>query len=64
MTHASTAERRARHPGDATATDGVDPTVRGGSVPRLPGPDGAGRTTTVRLAATLPRPAVGCVLDA
>ena len=49
MTHASTAEGRAAHSGDATAPDGADPAVRAGSVPGLPGPDGAGRTTTVLL---------------
>ena len=45
--------------GDVTALDGVDLTVRSGSVLGLLGPNGAGKTTMVRILTTLLRPDAG-----
>jgi ABC-2 type transport system ATP-binding protein len=45
--------------GDVTAVDGLDLTVRRGEIFGLVGPDGAGKTTTLRLLAGILRPTAG-----
>jgi ABC-2 type transport system ATP-binding protein len=52
--------RGVRHAfGDVVALDGLDLDVRAGTVLGLLGPDGAGKTTLVRVLATLVRPEAG-----
>jgi ABC-2 type transport system ATP-binding protein len=46
--------------GDKVALDGFDLTVAGGSVCGLLGPNSAGKTTAVRVLATLLRADTGC----
>ncbi len=45
--------------GDLTAVDGLDLTVRSGEIFGLVGPDGAGKTTTLRMLAGIMRPDAG-----
>lgn len=45
--------------GETRAVDGVDLSVRSGAVYGVLGPDGAGKTTTIRMLATLLRPTDG-----
>ncbi|MET9390155.1 ATP-binding cassette domain-containing protein [Streptomyces sp. NPDC006624] len=59
MTNAIVAEGLRRSFGDTTALDGLDLTVREGTVHGLLGPNGCGKTTTVRVLATLLRPDAG-----
>ncbi|MFE7189546.1 ATP-binding cassette domain-containing protein [Kitasatospora sp. NPDC057541] len=47
--------------GDKQALDGLDLTVRGGTVQGILGPNGAGKTTAVRIMSTLLRPDEGRV---
>ncbi|MGW2088157.1 ATP-binding cassette domain-containing protein [Streptomyces sp. NPDC001880] len=47
--------------GDKQALDGLDLTVRAGTVQGILGPNGAGKTTAVRIMCTLLRPEEGCV---
>jgi len=56
MTDAIQAEGLVKRFGSKTAVDGVDLTVRPGTVLGLLGPNGAGKTTIVRLLTTLLRP--------
>ncbi|WP_316574049.1 ATP-binding cassette domain-containing protein [Nocardia canadensis] len=57
--HAIEATALTRTYGDNTAVDGVDLRVRAGQVHALLGPNGSGKTTTVRMLATLLRPTSG-----
>ncbi|MCZ9353800.1 ATP-binding cassette domain-containing protein [Streptomyces mutabilis] len=59
MTHAILAEGLSRRFGSTRALDGLDLAVREGSVMSLLGPNGSGKTTTVRVLATLLRPDSG-----
>ena len=59
MTDAIQADGLARSFGATRALDGVDLTVPGGSVLGLLGPNGSGKTTTVRILATLLAPSQG-----
>ena len=45
--------------GETRALDGVDLTIRGGSVYGLLGPNGAGKTTAIRVLTTLLKPTSG-----
>ncbi|MGH3885542.1 MAG: ATP-binding cassette domain-containing protein [Pseudonocardiaceae bacterium] len=59
MTHAIWAEGLVKRFGETTALDGVDLAVRTGTVLGLLGPNGADKTTAVRVLATLLRPDAG-----
>ncbi|MFF4229262.1 ATP-binding cassette domain-containing protein [Streptomyces sp. NPDC001820] len=59
MTNAIVAEGLKRNFGTNTALDGLDLTVREGTVLGLLGPNGSGKTTTVRVLSTLLRPDSG-----
>lgn len=59
MTNAIVAEGLRRSFGPNTALDGFDLTVREGTVHGLLGPNGSGKTTTVRVLSTLLRPDAG-----
>jgi oleandomycin transport system ATP-binding protein len=59
MTTAIQAEGLVKHFGATTALDGVDLTVPAGTVLGLLGPNGSGKTTTVRILTTLLKPDAG-----
>ena len=59
MSNAIRATGLVKRYGEVTALDGVDLTVREGSVLGLLGPNGAGKTTVVRILTTLLRPDAG-----
>jgi oleandomycin transport system ATP-binding protein len=59
MTYAVQAEGLVKRYGKTTALDGVDLTVRPGTVLGVLGPNGAGKTTAVRVLTTLVRPDAG-----
>jgi oleandomycin transport system ATP-binding protein len=59
MTTAIQAEGLVKRFGDTQALDGVDLTARAGTVLGLLGPNGSGKTTTVRILATLLAPDAG-----
>ncbi|MDN5747056.1 MAG: ATP-binding cassette domain-containing protein [Pseudonocardia sp.] len=59
MSNAIRATGLVKRYGSVTALDGVDLTVREGSVLGLLGPNGAGKTTVVRILTTLLRPDAG-----
>ncbi len=53
------AEGLVKHFGEVKALDGIDLTVRKGQVVGLLGPNGSGKTTTVRILSTLLQPTAG-----
>src|SRR5258707_12298153 len=59
MTYAVAAEGLVKRYGKTTALDGVDLTVRQGTVLGVLGPNGAGKTTAVRVLTTLVRADAG-----
>jgi oleandomycin transport system ATP-binding protein len=59
MTNAIVAEALTKRFGPVTAVDGIDLTVKEGTVFGLLGPNGAGKTTTVHILATLVTPDAG-----
>jgi oleandomycin transport system ATP-binding protein len=59
MTYAIQAEGLVKRFGETVALDGVDLTVRAGTVLGMLGPNGAGKTTAVRILGTLLRPDAG-----
>jgi ABC-type Na+ transport system ATPase subunit NatA len=59
MTVAIQTEGLTKSFGSTRALDGVDLAVESGTVPGLLGPDGAGKTTAVRIMATLLGPTTG-----
>ncbi|MEV0347877.1 ATP-binding cassette domain-containing protein [Nonomuraea sp. NPDC050680] len=64
MADAIVAEGLFRRFGSTVALDGLDLTVREGTVTGLLGPNGAGKTTAVRVLSTLLRPDSGCAVVA
>jgi ABC-type glutathione transport system ATPase component len=48
--------------GGATAVDGLDLEVRPGEISGFLGPNGTGKTTTIRMLTGLLRPTAGCAL--
>ena len=59
MTNAIVAEGLTKRFGPVTAVDGIDLTVKEGTVFGLLGPNGAGKTTTVHILSTLVTPDEG-----
>ncbi|HEY6080904.1 MAG TPA: ATP-binding cassette domain-containing protein [Polyangiaceae bacterium] len=59
MTNAIEASGLVKSYGDTRALDGLDLTIRGGSVYGLLGPNGAGKTTAIRVLTTLLQPSGG-----
>ena len=48
--------------GDFTAIDGIDLSVRPGKILALPGPNGCGKTTTLRMVSGLKQPTEGEIM--
>ncbi|MFE1591174.1 ATP-binding cassette domain-containing protein [Nocardia sp. NPDC058705] len=61
LDHAIVVEGLRKRYGDKHALDGLDLTVRAGTVQGILGPNGAGKTTAVRIMSTLLRPDAGRV---
>lgn len=61
LEQAISVERVTKHYGPVRALDGLDLSVRAGSVCAMLGPNGAGKTTAIRILSTLARPDSGRV---